>query len=294
MKAAPFEYVRPASLAHALELLAEPGPETRIIAGGQSLVPMMAMRLARPDRLVDIAGLDALAGIGRGDDGIVIGAATVQAEAERSPLLAAEAPLLAAALPHVGHVQTRNRGTIGGSIAHCDPSAEILLAALALRAEVELASVRGSRRLAVRDFAAGAMMTAAGDDEVLVRVLLPARPAGLAIGAAVREVSTRAGDFAILAAAAEVGLDGDGVCRHLRLAVGGASPVPVTAEAAERALLGTRADTDAVREATRLVAPLLDPWDDQRASASYRRRVAPGLLARALETAAGRARSPEE
>ena len=289
MKAAPFAYFRPGSLAEALELLAEPGPETRIIAGGQSLVPMMAMRLARPDRLVDIAGLEAVRGLACEAGQVVIGAGTVQAEAERSPVVAGGAPLLAAALAHVGHAQTRNRGTVGGSIAHADPAAEILLAAIALRAGVELASARGTRRLAVRDLAVGPMMTAAEDDELLVRVFMPVRPDGLGVGAAVDEVCARAGDFAVLAAAAEIGLDDEGVCRHLRLAVGGASPVPVAAEAAERALLGARPDADAIREATRLVTPLLEPEDDLRASAAYRRRVAPGLLARALARAVERA-----
>ena len=289
MKAASFTYSRPASLAEALALVAEDGPDTRVIAGGQSLVPMMAMRLARPARLVDIGRLDEIRGIECAGSEVRIGAGTTQAEAERSPDIARAVPLLATALPLVGHIQTRNRGTVGGSIAHGDPTAEILLAAVALDARVTLASEGASRCLPVRDCALGPMQTALEDDEILTEVSFPTPPGDLSVGAAVEEVSVRAGDFALLAAAAEVGLDADGVCRHLHLAVGGACPVPVRASPCEEALLGTQPDGRALEEAAHLVAPLLDPEDDVQASARYRRRVAPGLLARALATALDRA-----
>ncbi len=295
MKAARFAYRRPESLEEALDLLAGAGGEARPIAGGQSLAPMMAMRLARPALLVDIARIAALAGIerrGGGPEGggtVAIRAATRQVDAERSAAVAAGAPLLAAALPWVGHIQTRNRGTVGGSVAHADPTAEIVLAAVALGAEVELASVRGRRTLAAAGFALAPMETAAGEDELLTEIRFPAPPAGLAVGAAVEEVAPRAGDYALVAAAAEVGLDGEGRCRHLRLAASGASPVPVRAAPVEAALDGSRLDDGAVEAAARAIGPLLDPESDIQATAAYRRRVAPGLLARAIRAARDRA-----
>lgn len=290
MKAASFEYSRAETLDQVLELLASGDAEARIIAGGQSLVAMMAMRLARPEHLVDINHVPAMAGIASDRDHVVIQTCTRQAAALRSALVAGGVPLLAAALPHVGHIQTRNRGTIGGSLAHGDPTAEILLVAVALGAEVALASLAGERRLAISDFALGPLQTDATDDECLIEVRFPTSPAGLSIGVSVDEISPRAGDYAVIGAAAEVGLDGDGKCRYLRLGSSGASPVPVRAALVEAALLGTSLEVTEIEEAARLVDPLLDPESDVQASASYRRRVAPGMLARVIGTAVKQAR----
>ena len=290
MKAASFEYSRAENLEQVLEGLANGGGEARIIAGGQSLVAMMAMRLARPERLIDINHVAALEGIEAGEDHVSIRACTRQATAGASALVARGVPLLAAALPLVGHIQTRNRGTIGGSLAHGDPTAEILLAATALGARVTLASLGGTRDLDIADFSLGAMETDARDDECLTEIHFPAPPPGLSIGVSVDEISPRAGDYAVIGAAAEVGLDGDGICRHARLASSGASPVPVLASPVMSALLGSRLEDNDIDAAARLLDPLLDPESDVQASAAYRRRVAPGMLARVISAARDQAR----
>ncbi len=289
MKAAVFDYSRAESLDEVLAILSDAGGEARIIAGGQSLVAMMAMRLARPEILIDINHVEALAGIGTTSAVVTIRACTRQAAAEKSVVIAADIPLLAAALPHVGHIQTRNRGTIGGSLAHGDPTAEILLTAMALRAEVVLASTHGIRNLQIADFGLGPMQTAAADDECLTEIRFPIPPLGLSIGTVVDEISPKAGDYAVVGVAVEVGLDDAGICRHLRLAASGASPVPVSANPVEAALLGSTLGSADVAGAARLLDPLLDPESDVQASAAYRRRVAVGMLARAIELARDRA-----
>jgi CO/xanthine dehydrogenase FAD-binding subunit len=291
MKAAIFDYSRAESLEQVLNALAVADREARVIAGGQSLVAMMAMRLARPELLIDINHVAALSGITEGDGAVVIKAATRQAHAFRSALVARSVPLLAAALPLVGHVQTRNRGTIGGSLAHGDPTAEIILAATALGATVTLASLLGSRVLSLAAFSLGPMETAARNDECLTEVWFPTPPLGLSIGVGVDEISPRAGDYAIVGAAAELGLDKSGICRHTRFATSGASPVPVRATPVESALLGTKLDDGDVDAAAQLINPLLDPQSDLQASAAYRRRVAPGMLARVIKVAREQARS---
>ncbi len=292
MKAAAFDFCRAESLEQVLEELSSAAGEARIIAGGQSLVAMMAMRLARPEKLIDINHVGALAGIDDGDGMVTIKACTRQATALQSAIITREVPMLAAALPYVGHIQTRNRGTIGGSIAHGDPTAEILLAATALGARVTLASIGGVRSLAVADFALGAMETAAREDECLTEVVFPKPPRELALSAAVDEISPRAGDYAVIGAAAEIGLDAEGRCRHARLASSGAAPVPVLASPVAQALAGSRLEDTEIDEAVRLLDPLLDPESDVQASAAYRRRVAPGMLARVIKRARDQARNP--
>jgi CO/xanthine dehydrogenase FAD-binding subunit len=291
MKAASFEYSRPESLEQVLEGLSKSGGDTRIIAGGQSLVAMMAMRLARPECLIDINHVAQLDGIEIGHGAVTIRAGTRQAVAGKSAIIAREVPLLSAALPLVGHIQTRNRGTIGGSLAHGDPTAEILLTAIALGARVTLASLAGTRVLDIADFSVGPMMTQARDDECLTEIDFPIPPGHLVIGVGVDEISPRAGDYAIIGAAAQIGLDDDGICRHVRLAVSGASPVPVSAPAVASALAGTGLDGGDIDEAVLLLDPLLDPESDVQASAAYRRRVAPGMLARVIKAARDQARS---
>lgn len=291
MKAAAFDYTRAESLDEVLDLLANTGEEARIIAGGQSLVAMMAMRLARPERLIDINHVASLTGITSDAEHVVIKACTRQADTLRSALVAREVPLLAAALPHVGHIQTRNRGTIGGSLAHGDPTAEILLTAVALGARLTLASRAGRRTLEISAFSTGAMETSIREDECLAEVHFPRPPRGLSLGVSVDEISPKAGDYAIIGAAAEIGLDDAGACRHIRLSSSGASPVPVLAAPVMQALAGSRLDDASIDEATRLIDPLLDPETDVQASAAYRRRVAPGMLARAIRAARDQARS---
>jgi len=289
MKAVVFDYSRVESLDEVLAILSDAGGQARIIAGGQSLVAMMAMRLARPETLIDINHVEALSGIGKAGALVTIRACTRQAVAEKSAVIAADVPLLAAALPYVGHIQTRNRGTIGGSLAHGDPTAEIFLTAMALRAEVVLASTGGTRILQIANFGLGPMQTAAEDDECLTEIRFPIPPRCLSIGTVVDEISPKAGDYAIVGVAVEVGLDDDGICRHLRLAASGASPVPVSANPVEIALLGSKLGSADVAGAARLLDPLLDPENDVQASAAYRRRVAAGMLVQAIELARDRA-----
>src|ERR1700727_1644557 len=189
MKPAPFDYVRPASLAEACRLLAD-DEDARLIAGGQTLVPMLAMRLARPAKLVDILRLPELAGIRKEADSVMVGAATRQAHAERDPLIRASVPMLARVLPWVGHPPTRNRGTIGGSIANADPSAEIPLVAVTLGAEIKIATTRGPKSMPADDFCVGPMVTSIGHGECVSAIRFPVWPQKR-IGVGFFEVSSR-------------------------------------------------------------------------------------------------------
>ena len=282
MKAAAFDYVRPGSLEEVLALLARYGGDGRLIAGGQSLVPMMAMRLVRPSVLIDIGRVGELTGIIEPASSTVIRAATCQVIAERARSVRNRVPLLASAMPFVGHIQTRNRGTVGGSIAHADPTAEILMVASALGADVTLRSSHGIRQVPVADLVEGPMQTGLAEDECLTEIHFPLPPSSLRLGVAVEEISPRPGDFAIVGVAAEVGLDRAGRCRHARLAACGASPVPVRVSGMEEALLGTDLADSVVAETSQLLIPQLEPDSDIHASGEYRRRVAPRLLARAV------------
>jgi CO/xanthine dehydrogenase FAD-binding subunit len=278
MKPAPFEYVRPQSLAAACELLAS-DEDARVIAGGQTLVPMLAMRLARPARLVDIARLPELSGIREDNGAIVIGATTRQAIAERDPLVRGSLPLLSAALPWVGHPPTRNRGTVGGSIANADPSAEIPLVAVTLGAEIEITSTDGAMAMPADDFFIGPMLTTIGQGECVSAVRFPVWH-HKNIGVGFHEISARRSDFAFVSAAAQVALDDDGKCIELALGVGGASERPLRIDVAS--LVGSKLETGRVTEAIEAATADLETMDDLHASAAYRRRVAATLCARAL------------
>src|SRR5579871_815411 len=278
MKPAPFDYVRPETLSQACELLAS-DDDARVIAGGQTLIPMLAMRLARPARLVDILRLKELHGIRAEPDAVVIGAVTRQVEVERSDIVNRSLPLLAKALPWVGHPQTRNRGTIGGSIAAADPSAEIPLVAVTLGAQALARSKSGDAELSLGDFFRGPMMTALAPDQCLVELRFPLWPGR--VGCGFQEVSARASDFALVAAAAQVTLDDDGACTRVAAALGGVGAVPIRVQAPD-ALVGRRLDPATVEHALAGLADEIAPEDDPHASADYRRRVARTLLARAL------------
>jgi CO/xanthine dehydrogenase FAD-binding subunit len=225
MKPAPFDYVRPASLAEACALLAA-DEDARLIAGGQTLVPMLAMRLARPARLIDILRLPELAGIREENGTIVVGATTRQAEAERDSVIRASVPLLARVLPWVGHPPTRNRGTIGGSIANADPSAEIPLAAVTLGAEILLATAQGGRSVPADDFFIGPMLTTLEQGECIRAIRFPVWP-HKRIGTGFFEISARRSDFAFVAAAAQVALDDEDRCIDIALGVGGVGDRPL-------------------------------------------------------------------
>jgi CO/xanthine dehydrogenase FAD-binding subunit len=281
MKPAPFEYVRPASLAEACALLAA-DEDSRVIAGGQTLVPMLAMRLARPARLIDILRLPELAGIRVENGTIVVGATTRQAQAERDSVIRASVPLLAQVLPWVGHPPTRNRGTIGGSIANADPSAEIPLAAVTLGAEILLASAQGERPVRAHVFFIGAMLTTLGQGECIRAIRFPVWP-HKRIGTGFFEISARRSDFAFVAAAAQVALDDEDRCIDVALGVGGIGERPLRLEVSS--LKGTKLDAASVSDAVHAASIELEPGSDLHASAAYRRRVAVTLCIRALEQA---------
>lgn len=281
MKAAEFDYQRVAGVAEACRALDNAACEGHIIAGGQTLVPLMAMRLARPSLLVDINGVAELAGIEDGGDTVTVRAATRQAAVLASDLVAARLPLLARAIRFVGHTQTRNRGTVGGSLAHADPSAEIPLVAVTLDAEITAVKTGGERNIRAADFFTGPMTTALEPHECLTEIQFPVWD-GASTGAGFAEINIRAGDFAIAAAAARIELAPDGSCARLHVAVGGAAPAPVRLGPVEDALSGKATDNAAVAAACRDIGDLLEPESDIHASADYRRRNAAVLAERAI------------
>lgn len=257
MKPAALDYLRADSLAEATSLLAEFGDDARILAGGQSLTPMLNMRLATPRALVDIARVSELSGI-RVDDGLMVGAAVTQARLEARATLASEVPLVALALPHIGHFQTRNRGTVGGSIAHADPSAELPLVLAALGGAVVLQSTRGSRRVGAAEFFTGVLTTACRPDELVTEIVFPLAAEGVRYG--FREVALRHGDFALAAVAVAVAPDG------IRVAIGGVADCPHV-EAWPR-LAGSGLD-----DALDGLASRVGARDDDHATARYRRHL---------------------
>lgn len=289
MKPAPFEYHRPTSLDQAVTLLAECGSDAKALAGGQSLVPAMNFRLARPAVLVDLNGIASLAAVEElPDGGLRIGAMTRQRAVERSRAVASRAPLLFEAMPAIAHPQVRNRGTVGGSLAHADPSAELPAVMLALDARFVAQSRAGTRTIPAADFFTGILSTALAADELLTAVEIPAPPAYA--GAAFVEVARRHGDYALVGVAAQVVLDGNGVCQSARVALLSVGDTPVLATQAMRALVGRAPGAAAIEEAARAAAERdLDPPADIHASAAYRRHLARVLVGRALRAASARA-----
>ena|SRR5689334_5371520 len=283
MKSAPFDYVRPKS-AHEVCALLVQNEDACIIAGGQTLVPMMAMRLARPRLLVDIARIPELAGVRLDGDALVIGATTRQVEVERSPLVAAKAPLLAAALPWVGHAATRNRGTVGGSVANADPAAEIPLVATTLGAQILVLEPGGHRAVVADEFFVGPMMTSMSAGSCVTAIRFPVWKHAH-IGAAFHEVSVRTSDFALAAAAAQVALDAEGRCIACAIGIGGAPPVPTRLDHAGRSLVGTTLSDEAIHVAIAAAIDALEIMTDPHASTAYRRRAAQALAVRALADA---------
>ena len=281
MKPASFDYVRPDTLAEACALLAG-DEDARLIAGGQTLVPMLAMRLARPARLIDILRLPELAGIREEGGAVVVGATTRQAQAERDPVIRASVPMLARVLPWVGHPPTRNRGTVGGSIANADPSAEIPLVAVTLGAEILLATPDGPASMPSDDFFIGPMLTSIGQGECVRAIRFPVWRYPR-IGTGFFEISARKSDFAFVAAAAQVALDDEGNCIDAALGVGGVGDRPLRIDVSS--LNGTRLDAASVSDAVKAASGDLDAMSDLHASAAYRRRVAVTLGVRALEAA---------
>ena len=287
MRPAPFEYFAPRAVDEALELLARHGGDAKPLAGGQSLVPMMNMRLARPAVLVDLNRVAALGTVRAEQGSLRLGALVRQSALERDARIASTAPLLAEAAPLIGHLQTRARGTVGGSLAHADPAAELPACMLALSAVFHLRSVRAARTCRAADFFRGLLATALEPDELLVEIEIPAL-ARERTGQAIAEVARRHGDFALVGACAVLGLDTEGICRRAELVLFGAGDVPHVSRAAA-ALVGERPAPARFAEAGRAAAVGIEPHADLHATVEYRRRVAAGLGARALASAARRA-----
>jgi carbon-monoxide dehydrogenase medium subunit len=289
VKPPPFGYDDPATVDEALDLLARHGDAARVLAGGQSLVPMLNFRLVRPGRLLDINRVSALADIAATPDGgLRVGALVRQRALERSTLVRERAPLLAQALPYVGHPQIRTRGTLGGSLAHADPAAELPAVMVALDARLTLRRAGGERIVAAGDFVVAALTTVLAPDELLTEIALPRWPART--GASVLEVAKRHGDFALGGVAAALTLDGQGRVAAARIVCFGVGERPVRITDAERALAGGPPSAIAFAEAGRLASAAIKPGDDIHASGAYRRRLAGVLTTRALAAALERAR----
>jgi aerobic carbon-monoxide dehydrogenase medium subunit len=287
VKPSRFHYHAPATVADAAGLLAEHGDEAKVLAGGQSLVPMMSLRLSSIGHLIDlnrIAGLDT---IERANGDLRIGALVRQSVAEHNAAVASDVPLVSKALPHIGHFQIRNRGTIGGSIAHADPASELPAVTLALDATIEATGPNGTRTIPAAEFFEGPWSTALAEDEILTGVRFPTWGSGS--GFAVEEVARRHGDFAICGAVCGVRLDGDDITRAA-IGLFGVGGTPIRATAAEQALVAGGAGADLAAIAREAAAPL-DPSDDIHASAAYRKQVAAVVVRRALSRAIEEARS---
>ena len=286
MKPAQFTYHSPRTVDEAVALLAEYGDEAKVLAGGQSLVPLMNMRLARPANIIDINRLDALAYIRDGDGALRIGALTRQRAVERSPVIAQRCPILRDALRLVGHVQIRNRGTIGGSIAHADPAAELTAILAALDGEVTVRGPKGTRAIAAPDLFVTYLTTSLDPRELLVEVRFPVPSAGA--GWSWMEIARRHGDFALAGVGVVLALRG-GKIVEARIGLTGVGPTPVRAAQAERRLVG-HAPSEAVwTEAANAVREAVTPDGDIHASAEYRTHVAGILTQRALREAYDRA-----
>ena len=293
MKPPPFAYAAPDTLEEAVGLLTEHAEaEPRVLAGGQSLIPLMNFRLAKPGYLVDLRNVAGLSGIRREGDVLVIGAMTKMAEVERSPEVAVAAPLVTEAVGLVAHAPVRNSGTVGGSLAHADPAAELPAVALALDADLVAAGPGGTRVIPAAEFFTGPYSTALAADEILTEIRLPVWPGGHAF----TEFSRVHANFAVVAVAALVELDGNGDgggdrIRHAALALAGVAPTPVRATAAERALAGAPADAATIRAAADAAATSLSPAGDLHASPETRRGLARTYLRRGIELAVARARN---
>ena len=280
MKPPPFDWYAPRSLEEAAALLTEHGDDAKLLAGGQSLIPLLSLRLARPAVLVDLNGVAELTGIDAGATTTTVGAMTRHRTLERSADIARTVPLLAAAAPYIGHVAIRSRGTVGGSLSHADPAAELPAVALALDAIFTARSTKGEREITAADFFAGYFTTALEPDEVLTGIRFPNAAPGT--GVSVQEMARRHGDFAMVAVAASVTNGGD-----TRIALINVADRPVRATEAEAAHRGGAS----IDEVAALATKDLSPVSDLHASSAYRTSVAAVLVRRALTEATARARS---
>jgi len=279
MKPPAFDYILAENLDMAAAALAQAGAEAKIIAGGQSLVPMLNFRLLRPSLLIDINRIAGLAFIEEAGQAIRIGALTRHFQLETSPLVARHLPVLSRAMTHVAHLAIRNRGTIGGSLSHADPAAELPMLALLLDAELGVASASRTRTIVARDFFIGAMTVALAADEIVTEIRLPKLPQHTGWG--FEEIARRHGDFALAAAAATVTVS-DGTIREARIALTGVGPTAVRASAAEALLVGEALGTSLTSRVIGAVRSSVEPETDLHASSDYRRHLAGVLAGRAV------------
>ncbi len=290
MKPAGFSYHRPKTLGEALELLSAHGDNAKIIAGGQSLVPVMNMRLAAPAQLVDLNDLPGLAGIGAKGAFVEVGALARHYQLVESEVVRSLCPLLAQAAETIGHYAIRQRGTLGGSLAHADPTAQLPLVTVTLNAEIDIASTRGQRTLSAADFFLSVMTTALAQDEVVVAIRVPVAAPGE--GAAFEIFSRRHGDFAIVAIAATMTVEKARIA-GLRIGIGGVGPIPVAYADLCRRFIGQPADASRFKQLAQAIRDAVEPEDNPRIPAEYRRELAQILteraLTRALDTAQGNA-----
>jgi len=286
MKPPPFEYCVADSVEAAVAALAEAGGEARIIAGGQSLVPMLNFRLLRPALLVDINRIPGLAFVFEDADAIRVGALTCHHQLETSPVIARHLPVLAAAMTHVAHLAIRNRGTIGGSLSHADPAAELPMMALLLDATLGIASPRGRRTVAARDFLLGALSVALEADDLVTEIVFPKLPTGTGWG--FEEVSRRHGDFALAAVAATLTVS-DGAIAQARIALAGVDERAVRASEAEAMLIGKALEPPLIEAACEAARACVAPNTDLHASSDYRRHLTGVLAGKALSSAWERA-----
>jgi CO/xanthine dehydrogenase FAD-binding subunit len=287
LKPSRFHYNDPRTVDEALALLREHGEDAKVLAGGQSLVPLLNFRLAAPERLVDINRIGELAQLERRDGVLRIGALTRHSAIERSALVARNWGLLSEAVRWVGHPQIRSRGTVGGSVAHADPAAELPVAFAALDARFRVRSTRGDRVIPWQEFFVTHLTTTIEPDELLVEIEVPAIPART--GWAFTEYARRHGDFGLGGAAVQLTIDDSGACRLASIALLAAAPTPVRATAAEQSLIGVRVDADAAASAARLAVADIQPAGDIHGSTTYRRHLIEALVRRGVVAAAARA-----
>jgi CO/xanthine dehydrogenase FAD-binding subunit len=283
LKPAPFVYLAPRSLDEALAALRENTPDGKILAGGQSLMPLLNLRLTRAKVLVDLNDIPGFDAVRETPKGVAIGAMARQSKVERSSLVRQRCPVLAEAIRHIGHVAIRHRGTVGGSLVHADPAAELPALALALEAQFETAWEGRNRVIPAEKFYVDFLTTALAPDEILHQIIFPVlRPTA---GYAVEEIARRHGDFAIAGVVTVVELDDSGKIAEARIALFGLAPTPVRARTAERSLIKQEPIESSLRDAAALLEEVLDPPADVRASSAYRKRAAAVLTARALTRA---------
>ncbi len=283
MKLPPFEYACPTSIAEAVALLAAHGGEAKALAGGQSLVPMLAFRVAAPSLLVDLRKLTELRQIKITDDGVTLGAMVRFSDILKDAALQQAHPLLVAAVEHVAHYQIRNRGTVGGSLAHADPAAELPGIVITCEAQIAVTGKSGDRVIAAKDFFQGPLMTTLGGDEIITEIRFPAWPPARRFGFC--EFARRRGDFALAAAAVFYDQDGEGRVHNAHAGAIGVADVPVRLTAVEAALNGKKVDDAVIAKAEAAASAAVDPADDIHATGAYRKHLVGVMVERALRRA---------